>query len=95
MEYEDYEEDFEQNSDGGHDKESKGDLNQDLVTDSNQQNHIKKGAISEERIKLIASAEKYIQKIAEKHPSKAIERSVAEARKILGKNKSQSAIFYY
>jgi hypothetical protein len=69
-------------------------LNQDLKqTDSDQKvdQGVRKGVLSEERVKLITSAEKYIQKIAEKHPSKAIERSVAEARKILEKVKESAA----
>jgi len=65
-------------------------LNPDLHTSKEQTKPVKKGVLSEERVKLITSAEKYIQKIAQKHPSKAIEKSVGEARKILERVKGSA-----
>jgi hypothetical protein len=52
---------------------------------------VSKGGLSDARVTLIISAEKYIQKIADKHPSKVIQRSVVEARKILDKVKASAA----
>ncbi|CAI2358816.1 unnamed protein product [Moneuplotes crassus] len=93
----DYEEDFEDDyrdenfspEDNAQESITEQNLNQDLASKTDIKP--KNGVISEERVKLISNAEKYIQKIAEKHPSKAIEKSVAEARMILDRVKGSAS----
>lgn len=46
-----------------------------------------KSILSEDRVSLSTNAEKYIQKYAEKHPFKAMEKAVLEARKTLDRLK--------
>lgn len=46
-----------------------------------------KSILSEDRVSLSTNAERYIQKYAEKHPFKAMEKAVLEARKTLDRLK--------